>query len=71
MVLVILLQILTHKLKIYQTPPEDNIKEKKKMMTLNTYSEQLEEIQEWYMKKSKMKKWKINKKNSNYLDDLE
>ncbi|QQH71843.1 hypothetical protein HYD54_02020 [Mycoplasmopsis bovis] len=29
MVLVILLQILTHKFKIYQTPPEDNIKEEK------------------------------------------
>nr|WP_307927550.1 hypothetical protein [Mycoplasmopsis bovis] len=29
MVLVILLQILTHKLKIYQNHQEDNIKEKK------------------------------------------
>nr|WP_307919045.1 hypothetical protein [Mycoplasmopsis bovis] len=52
MVLVILLQILTHKLKIYQTPPEDNIKEEKNDDP-KYLLEQLEEIRKDYEKAEK------------------
>nr|WP_307926030.1 hypothetical protein [Mycoplasmopsis bovis] len=60
MVLVILLQILTHKLKIYQTPPEDKIKEEKNDDP-KYLLEQLEEIQNDY-EETERRKWKLNKK---------
>nr|WP_307937419.1 hypothetical protein [Mycoplasmopsis bovis] len=67
MVLVILLQILTHKLKIYQNHQEDNIKEEKNDDP-KYLLEQLEEIQEDYEETERKNENLI--KNSNYSDVL-
>ncbi|QQH72804.1 hypothetical protein HYD49_02405 [Mycoplasmopsis bovis] len=61
MVLVILLQILTHKFKIIKTTNEDNIKEKEQIDDPKYLLEQLEKIRKWLWKNRK-RKWKLNKK---------
>nr|WP_307916542.1 hypothetical protein [Mycoplasmopsis bovis] len=55
MVLVILLQILTHKFKINQNHQEDNIKEKEQSDDPKDLLEQLEKIRKWLCKKQKKK----------------
>nr|WP_307937617.1 hypothetical protein [Mycoplasmopsis bovis] len=68
MVLVILLQILTHKLKIYQNHQKIILK-KEKNDDPKYLLKQLEEIQEDYEESKKNNEKLI--KNSNYSDDLE